>query len=180
MSYDGSRVRAGTLFRGYEQAFVRFQRAAEGRAPEPAFHALFEALNWAVAIDDVVAEIWRPAGARERYKWRGRVPGGDVMDGIRLVRNLVHHHWADALRLEEGMSSPLRDPIRNFSWKWRRAEELPPPTHKRDKARVPMYQSVLADRHAEGTLISLADAFEWVGRLLETPRATPPQPVAES
>jgi hypothetical protein len=154
--------------------------AVEGREPEPALHALFEALNWAVAVDDLVGEIWRPVGAREGYDWRERVPNGEAMDGVRYVRNLVHHHWADALRLEEGRRYPRRYPVRYFTWVWRDADELPPPMTKWDKLRRPTYEALLANQRAEDTLMSLADVFAFVGGLLEPPRATPPrQPTEE-
>jgi hypothetical protein len=81
------------MVRGYHQANERYYAAAAANQSEAAYFALFEALNWAVAVDDVVAEIWRPAGARERYSWRGRVPSADVLPAVRTVRNLIHHHW---------------------------------------------------------------------------------------
>jgi hypothetical protein len=62
-AYPGDRVRIDLMVRGYAHAQERYARAAEVAGPEPAYFALFEALTWAVAVDDVVAEIWRPAGA---------------------------------------------------------------------------------------------------------------------
>jgi hypothetical protein len=55
--YDSARVRFGMLVRGYGQALSRFQSGDMDRDPEPAFYALFEALNWATATDEFVAEI---------------------------------------------------------------------------------------------------------------------------
>jgi hypothetical protein len=46
MAYEGSGVRAGALIRGYHGALNRFNTAAGQRDPDPAFFALFEALNW--------------------------------------------------------------------------------------------------------------------------------------
>lgn len=174
MAYEGARVRAGVLIHGYVGAAGRFHAAADGRDPDAAFFALFEALNWAVAVDDVLGEIWRPAGTREGYDWRARVPNGEVMDGVRYVRNLVHHHWADAVRVEDGGATfPMRFPVRFFSWVWRAADELPPPTSRWDKLRRSSYESLLAGRNAETTLASLAEVFSFVGRLLDPLRATP-------
>jgi hypothetical protein len=173
MAYEGARVRSGVLIRGYVEAAERFQTAAGGRDPDAAFFALFEALNWAVAVDDLLGEVWRPAGTREGYDWRARVPNAEVMDGVRYARNLVHHHWADAVGLEDrGATFPLRFPVRFFFWLWRAADELPPPTRRWDKARRSAYESQLAGRNAEDTLASLAGVFSFVGRL-DPPRATP-------
>lgn len=165
--YEGSRVRASVLIRGYDSSLSRFNAATGERDPEPAFFALFEALNWAAAIDDLIGEIWRPEGPREGFDWRQRVRGSEVVDGVRYVRNLVHHHWADALRVEEGARYPKRYPRRYWSWVWRAAEELPPPTTKWDKLRRPAYESLLADRRAEDTLIALGDVFAAVGQMLD-------------
>lgn len=173
VAYTGHRVSASTLIRGYTLAVARFRAAALERDPIPAFFACFEALNWAVAIDDLVAETWRPAGLREGYEWRGRVDGGEAMSGLRYVRNLVHHHWADALKLEEGARFPMRFPLVFFTWVWRASSELPPPTRKPDIARQPVYDELLADRRVEDTLFCLEPAFDSVRQLLE-PHETPP------
>lgn len=172
--YEGSRVRASLLMQGYASAVERFNEAASHRAPEPAFFALFEALNWAVAADDVIAEVWRPEGRREGFEWRERVEHSDVMDGVRLARNLVHHHWADALDLVDGARYPRRYPRRYFAWIWRRSNELPPPTRRWDVAKVPIYDELLADHPAENTLIKLGQAFDRVATFLDPPRAKPP------
>lgn len=126
--YDGVRVRAGRLVRGSDHALGRFQAAAMERDPEPGFFALFEALNWATAIDDLIAEIWRPAGTREGFDWRAKVEGADVLDGVRYARNRVQHQWADALRLEEGARLPARLPSLFFSWIWRDVDDCRNPT----------------------------------------------------
>src|SRR4051794_27590539 len=106
-NYDGSRVRVGLLLRGYHRALLRFQRDGQSDDSESALHSLFEALEWAVALDEVIAEIWRPAGSREGFDWRSRVTGAEVLDAVRYVRNRVHHQWADALRLEVSPSPVL-------------------------------------------------------------------------
>jgi hypothetical protein len=117
----------------------------------------------------VIGELWRPEGNREGFDWRDRVPGGDVVDGVRYVRNLIHHHWADALRVAAGM----RSPIRLFSWIWRPSDELPAPTTKWDRRRQPTYDALLADGRVDDTLIALGDVFEAVRRVLDPVTAVP-------
>src|SRR4051812_4544089 len=102
--YAGARVAARQLIRGYGAALERFAEATRQRDPDPAFFALFECLNWAVAVDDLIQELWSPAGEVLGREWR-EFEGGDgladLLNGVRYARNLVHHHWADALRSQE-------------------------------------------------------------------------------
>jgi hypothetical protein len=46
---------------------------------------LFEALNWAVALDDQVRQNWAPAGTVLDWAWRTRVPSGDCVSAVRLA-----------------------------------------------------------------------------------------------
>jgi hypothetical protein len=97
--YDGHRVQVRMMLDRYRQALWRLQEAVKHPESAPVFWALFETLNWAVALDDLIAEIWRPAGAREGFEWRSRMRGAEVLDGVRYVRNRVHHQWANSARL---------------------------------------------------------------------------------
>jgi hypothetical protein len=180
--YTGVRVVAGQLVRGFQGARARFSEGVRQQEADPGFCALFETLNWAVAIDDLVREIWVPAGTKLDWGWR-KVAGGDelneLLNGTRYARNLVHHHWADALRLDEGFRSPIRSPLVNFSWVWRNARELPEPPHAPTPSVVrnrAAYERSLAGLRAEDTLLALEAAFSFVGNLLDPPRPAPPQP----
>jgi hypothetical protein len=51
--YPGARVVAGQLIRGYAAAVKRFESAVRNEEPDPSFFALFESLNWAVALEAV-------------------------------------------------------------------------------------------------------------------------------
>ena len=55
------------LLGGYEQAVERFVRASKTRDPMQVFSPLFEALNWAVALDDQAR-----AHCRKARHWGGR------------------------------------------------------------------------------------------------------------
>jgi hypothetical protein len=118
MAYPGERVQVDMMMRGFSAARERFARAAELPGPEPAYFALFEVLNWAVALDDIIGEIWRPEGQRQGWSWRARVEGADVLSGVRLARNLAHHHWARALRFAPEGGRPR--------WVWPSSATLPP------------------------------------------------------
>lgn len=168
--YDGARKKVQDPLRGYEQALDRFRAAATGRDPDPAFYALFESLNWAHAIDDLIGEVWRPEGKRQGFAWRGWMSGGEVVDGVRYVRNRLHHQWADALVLEEGRRYPRRHPLVYFTWAWRPVEDLPKPNKKRrdPNGRV-AYAELLAGQPADVTLLALADVFTRVEAFVAPP-----------
>ena len=179
MEYEGVRVKAGQLLRGYEQALHRLLRALNEENVEPTFFGLFEALNWAVALDDVIGETWRPAGEPEPFTWRSRVTGGELMDGVRYARNRVHHQWADALRLEHRDGGIL--PFGGHSWLWRPFHELPLPDDSRpDRRGQQAYHDMVDnDDRVAYTLSDLNDVFAQVMMFLEPRRAVPQHRVSE-
>jgi hypothetical protein len=180
--YPGARVVAGQLIRGYAEAVKRFEGAVRKQEPDPSFFALFESLNWAVAVDDFVREVWVPNGKPLNWKWRSFMGGeelAELLNGSRYARNLVHHHWADALRRDDsGFRFPMRFPLVFYSWIWRDADQLPDPRDA-DKPHVEAqraaYDKRLAGQRADDTLLAIGEAFERVGTLLDPPRpASPP------
>lgn len=82
-----------TLFKGYVQAVERLADARPRSSPrEQAVIALFEALNWAVTLDDRLR-----FDSTLGWDWREQITGGEIVGGLRLARNRVHHAWAPAL-----------------------------------------------------------------------------------
>ncbi|MEA2182114.1 MAG: hypothetical protein QOF69_1299 [Solirubrobacteraceae bacterium] len=158
---------------GYEQSVQRFLDARLD--PDTTFHALFEALNWATALDEVIGEIWRPAGVAEPRLWRARTSGAEVLDGVRFVRNRVHHQWADALVAQPAPGAPRRQPLKGAVWEWAAVEDLPRPDKRPDSHGRSVYAGSMAGRRAEDALLVLQAAFAWVGGLLEPPQP-PTQP----
>lgn len=164
--YGDDVVSVRAQVRGYTTAYERFARALEGQDPVAAYIPLFEALNWAVSLDDRIKEIWVPEGNKLGWKWRAKAGhGAEILAGVRYARNSVHHHWADALRLEDaaGRSYPKRYPDRYFQWLWRNTADIPAP---RPNGRQ-VYEQELAGRPAEESLATLANAFGFVTTLLE-------------
>lgn len=179
--YPGARVVVGQLFRGYGFAHQRFEAASRENDPDPGFFALFEALNWAVAVDDFIREAWEPHGEKLDWAWRS-LAGGDaldeVMNGARYARNLVHHHWADALERHEGYRYPVRYPKVFFTWAWRSADALPPHPHEKKPHVVrnrAAYEARLAGVRAADTLLELHEGFAQVAIFLDPPRPIRPK-----
>jgi hypothetical protein len=162
--FDGIRVRARPLMSGFARACDRFQSAQDSGDTEATIHALFEALNWAHAIDDEIALTWSPRGKVEGYSWRSDPAVGvgehlaSVMDGLRYVRNRVHHQCADALNTRHGTCV------------WRPIGELPTPSKGREDPRGrAAYAALLAGHPAEEALATMSEAFEFLGPLLDPP-----------
>src|SRR5665811_2098217 len=109
--YANNIVTFHILLEGYENAVSRFSDASKSRDPGRVFAPLFEALNWAVALDDQARKHWAPEGIALGWAWRSRVEGGEFVSAVRCARNRVHHQWADALTLSEGFTSPLVGPL---------------------------------------------------------------------
>lgn len=168
--YATNVVTFGMLLRGYGSAFGRFSAATLGQDAEAAYLPLFEALNWAVVLDDRRRRHWAPEGKPLDWKWRDRVAGAEVMSGVRWVRNSVHHQWSDALAVVDGVGDPVRDPITSFQWAWRPAADLPEPEQPDRHDNLAAYTRVLEGRPARVTLTTLGAAFELLWELLEMPR----------
>ena len=174
--YGTNSVTFRTLLAGYDAAVSRFATAARGRDAAATFRPLFEALNWAVALDDQTRKHWAPEGAPLDWSWRARVPGGDVVDAVRCARNRVHHQWADALVLYEGLAAPVVAPVVAHEWCWRQLVDLPAadlPKGKAAAAAEDHYRELLAGRPARHSLSELSTPFRLVADLLEPQLAAP-------
>lgn len=123
------------LITGFGEAYYRLLDRAEGPKPGkgPAQIPLFEALHWAVTIDD------RLRRDRNDGDWWKQVDGGEVLRGFRHARNRVHHQWAAAMgqpltkvqrrNLENPRWYPFPEriptsPYAKATWRWIRS--LPP------------------------------------------------------
>lgn len=151
-------VPLGILVFGWGEALHRF-RTASGYAagslePDPrrAYLALFEGLNWSVAIDDRLR-------SDRGIDWWKETSGGEVQRAIRFARNRVHHDWAQAFDeiLTESNSVitdqryEYMDVGRRRPWIW---IGLPEPTH-------PKYADLLGRSLFEDHLLgkSIDDTF---------------------
>ena len=124
---------------GFIDATARFERSVGRRDAVLAYAALFEALNWAVTLEDRVREHWVPDGEPLDWEWRERLPNAEVMGAVRFARNRAHHQWADAMVVTT-RTLPYRFPLLIPDWKWRAAADLPPgdPTRPDPSARRPI------------------------------------------
>lgn len=144
-------VETKVLIAGYRAAVDRFMKARQGHDPHLAFHPLFEALNWAVAIEDQApAEL-------------GRLKSEDrqLLVAVRYARNRIHHQWADALKYTNGaVLSELTLPISLFEWQWRPVGEIPQAKKAQHNTGAAEYTSALADRPARLTLTRLRRIYD--------------------
>jgi hypothetical protein len=90
----GEQVELSTLIEGYRRAHARFVEARVEEEPVDAFIPLFEALSWAVTLDE-----------------RLDFPAYPELRGLRYARNSVHHKWSEALWLDRaGITLPAPCP----------------------------------------------------------------------
>ena len=151
---DGPSRRCRSFALGYHGALARFLAADPGDETS-AFLPLFEALSWASAIDQRCTKDFAPDGLGDRMPrrgWEQRLTGGaDIISGVRFVRNVVHHQWAEAVQPGAG------------GWCWRAVEELP---SRRENSED--YRRELAGRLVAPTLLALDQTFASVARLLDS------------
>jgi hypothetical protein len=130
-------------------AFLRASWKRSSRAP------LYEALSWAVSIDDRFQSLWAAARTNPAKWWSDGFAHGDTVRGLRYARNRVHHQWADALWLSHsGFSFPISFPLAFIEWRWR--PELPPGRGEEFKAE---YEQHVAASPARVTLGDLSVCF---------------------
>jgi hypothetical protein len=153
------------MIEGYIRALGRF-RDAVGLRGEPieTFLPLFEALNWAASVIEHLQDADPARCTRE-------------MQGVRYVRNRVHHDWAAALvardfpgppaltaaggrgRDRGGGATYTRGLISD--WFWKPLDNLPP-AERPDPVGEPAYVKLLANRQAREVLEEIERAFgEW-------------------
>ena len=58
------------------------------------YFALFEALNWAVSLDDRLTIDWPFEEIAHGRYWCDEFRGGGLIRGLRFARNSVHHDWS--------------------------------------------------------------------------------------
>jgi hypothetical protein len=173
--YDENIQTFAAMFTGYDRALSRLEVAVKEKEPTPAFIALFEALNWTVALDDRAGEHFAPEGKVLGFGWRERVRGADLMRAVRFARNSVHHQWSDALELDEsGRAYPKTFPVVFFEWRWSALAKLPArPVVKSEKAiarqveEEAAYQQKLEGKPARITMHDLGEAFYFLRMVLE-------------
>ena len=165
--YEENIVTFTAMFDGYSGALARFEIAAKQQDGAAAYVPLFEALNWAVVLDDRTAAHFEPEGKPLGFAWRDRVAGADLMRGVRFARNSIHHDWSDALRLDTGgMRFPMTFPVVFFEWTWCRANDLPKPG-KPDPSGEAVYRDSIEGQPVRLTLTQLGLVFSFLRALLE-------------
>lgn len=162
---DKARVTFAAVFVGYVGALDRFGAASESRDRVATYTALFEALNWAAAVDDRTDQdllLWKK---RDEYAWRTRVHGAEIMGGIRFIQNSVHHDWSDAVQIDEtGSSFPVTFPVMFFEWVWRPAEDLPSPGQTQHPEAERLYREEMQGRPVRHSLHTLRQVFPHAAR----------------
>jgi hypothetical protein len=143
------------LIEGYGRALRRFREASGARRPQDMFLALFEALNYATSLIEKMADS----------------DIAPVMQGVRYVRNRVHHQWAAALVGRDvpaprvivaggAVRSRVIGPPVVFDWFWKPAAELPLPSLRRpDRKGRAAYEDLLAGRPASAALSEIESAL---------------------
>jgi hypothetical protein len=140
------------LVTGYRRALDRFHATSGARTePMERFIPRFETLNWAAAFLDPKAEARIP----HLYP---RLNVDDTVQGLRYVRNSLHHQWAEALDPRDvifprplvvtgrGTSGPM-GPIPVLDWFWKPLDDLPSRAKKHfDKLGRDAYPTNLADQ----------------------------------
>jgi hypothetical protein len=121
------------------------------------FIPLFEALNWATSLEDLVRASW----PSEAGRWYESIPCGSTVRAVRFARNRAHHQWAQALTLGDAD----RDlPARVASWVWVWKSELP--AGRRDDLGERLYSEDLASEPVIGALGRLTAVFGQALRIL--------------
>lgn len=136
-----------TLLAGYRQAYERWMAGPRiDPDPDPAFFAIFEALNWAVSIDLRLKDTL--------LSWPRAYDQHGYVAGFRYARNAVHHDWAEALWLDRrGALIPTPVPHALFEWCWL------PELHSTRTGGLDQYRAHLSGKPVRFTLEALESLF---------------------
>jgi hypothetical protein len=164
---------------GLRLAVERFQEAGRASNPLAAVTPLFEALNWAVALDERLKKEWIPDGKDHApgWDWPMRLRGeteADIVRGVRFIRNRVHHQWADAVTVVEARHYY---PPRESEWVWVPAGDLPKAERADDRGRDG-YERMMEGHPVDSILTTLTLIYDFVTQLLE-PLGPPKRWIAE-
>lgn len=115
------------------------------------YFALFEALNWAVSLDDRLSRDWPFAEIVYGKYWCEDFTSGGLIRGLRHARNAVHHDWSLALDLDP-IESPfhLRLDLLSLAWSSERLSD-------RDDDSAAAYNANLAGRVVGDTLLEISE-----------------------
>lgn len=176
MNQESNRLPFSAMATGFRRALERFRATNHGTDPVAASIPLFEALSWAVTLDERVKKDWAPDGVDNQPGWDWAVrlsneSDAETVRGVRFIRNRVHHQWADAVRIQEGGS---RYPPRAFEWIWVSADELPPPDDGFGERGREGYQRLLEGHPADFTLAILVETYDALVQIFE-PLGPPPR-----
>jgi hypothetical protein len=143
---------------GFTEALNRLDDVAGD--PILAYNGLFEALNWAVAIDERVGAHWVPDGKPLEWEWRDRLgPEARLMGGVRFARNRIHHQWSDAMAASCSLAGDF------VAWIWRPVEDIP--KGRPDPNGEAIYRDRLQGTQVQGALNVVGGAFLTLMWMLE-------------
>ena len=154
------------MFEGFHGAATRFLEAVENGWATQTYVALFEALNWAVVLDERTAKIWAPRGEILGWDWRGEIEGAEMLRGVRFARNSMHHDWSEVLELAASEHLQEGEPLPNQQWIWREVANLPRRGKDEPDAEA-VYIEQLAGRLVRSTLVGLYFGFDLLRSFLE-------------
>jgi hypothetical protein len=152
--HESPKVGLVTLIRGFNWARDRLAKTdLDADALEQAYMTVFEALNWAAAIDEECKH-----------------PEFKPLRGLHHVRNSVHHDLAQAIDFEPprayGEGSYGSGVYGGVShWRWKPLRELPEPDqqvrrNRYFRANCESYEEVVAGRSVVHTLDELSEFFD--------------------
>ena len=125
------------------------------------YFALFEALNWAVSLDDRLSRDWPFEEIIYGKYWCDDFIGGGLIRGLRHARNAVHHDWSLAIDIDP-IESPfhLRLDLLGLAWSPERLSD-------RDDGSAAAYSANLADRVVGDTLFEISDLLVAGAKIVE-------------
>jgi hypothetical protein len=144
-------------FLGFDRACKRFYRGMPSHERGAASIPLYEALNWAVAIDDQLQERWLATPTTADPHWADGFIHGDTVKGVRWARNVVHHQWTAAMYMtRSGLPADARPDEFEWRWMWKLADD---PKKARPQELANAYYWKVGGRPVRKTLGELSLCF---------------------
>jgi hypothetical protein len=152
--------------RGFREAHARHDDLRLSADPESLYVSAAECVYWAATIDEQIR------GRRGYANFQANHLGGQLLPGVRYVRNVKTHGLPMTMQKIVGKVYPITFPLPGFEVVWLPLDALPAPrdkTNKYTQAQADSYGQHLAGQPTRHTFRLLADGFDYLATIDGSP-----------
>jgi hypothetical protein len=149
---------------GFREAHARHESLRLTGDPTSLYVSAAECVYWAATIDEQIR------GRKGYMKFKANHPGGQLLPGVRYVRNAKTHSLPMTMQKIAGKIYPIVYPLPGFEVVWLPLDSLPrPKANQHTQEQADSYTQLMAGQPTRLTFQRLAEGFAY----LETVEGSP-------